>query len=365
MWFQEKTTVASISPNRLDYVDVMRVAACFAVVLLHASLGVVNNESDFGSMGWWFGNIIHAATTWAVPAFVMISGSLLIDANKKDSLKSFFTRRMSRLLIPTIFWSFLYMIYDSLAHGTPILNPFPVIWSIAYGMPYHHLWYLYVAIGLYGALIPIRVLCINADRQTLLITLLILFSVQTIYFLDQSRFVMNGIKPDLMLFIYKCIPFIPYFICGYFLTHSSLTPSHLRLLIYLQLALVLLISTVNWSIANRSGVVLSGRVAFNVFNPLVVLYSILMYRVVKLLCSGAHRYIPYVKKTCSILAPFTLGIFLIHPLFFEIIKNMPDLVVLYRRCYVGIIPIAVCVFIVSAYTTYVISRIPYLKKVIL
>ena len=132
----------------------------------------------------------------------MISGTLLIDPNKQDSLKAFFTKRMPRIIIPTLFWSFFYLAYTYRTRG---LTASSAIDLIAQGTPYYHLWYLYMVIGLYSVLIPIRILCINSDRQILIVTLCVSFLMQFIYFLERVHLIVMGIHPNRhFLYIHFC-----------------------------------------------------------------------------------------------------------------------------------------------------------------
>ena len=66
-------TDTKTGPERLYWIDQLRVLACFAVVLLHVS-GVAVVEAKFASIDWHIGNLLDSATRWSVPVFVLISG---------------------------------------------------------------------------------------------------------------------------------------------------------------------------------------------------------------------------------------------------------------------------------------------------
>ncbi|MEN6483403.1 MAG: acyltransferase family protein [Syntrophobacteraceae bacterium] len=346
--------------NRLDYIDVMRVAASFAVVALHVSARVVNH-GNFGSRGWWIGNLVDSATRWAVPVFVMISGSLLIDPNKDDSIRSFFVKRMPRLLIPLVFWSFFYLVYSHLKEG---INLSMAVLSIVHGTPYFHLWYLYMAVGLYAVLIPIRTLCINADMETLIVSLAIILSIQFLYFLHSSWLIAKGNAPDGVIIIYQFIPYLPYLICGYFLRGLSLAWVHLTRLVYVLIGLILFIGGVNWFISIHIGVRPASEIAFSDFNPLIVLMSISIYLCIRLICSYQNKFIFYIKRICAKMAPLTLGVYVIHPIFMIYLRELYGLSGLSLRCF-GIIPVVICVILLSIISSYLISKVPYLRRVIL
>lgn len=90
------------------WLDNSRIIAIYAVVFLHVSAGVVIGN-DVGTEYWWVGNVYDSAVRWCVPVFVMISGALLLDPNKQEDLATFYTKRLSRILVPIIFWSAFFL----------------------------------------------------------------------------------------------------------------------------------------------------------------------------------------------------------------------------------------------------------------
>lgn len=61
--------------KRITYLDYLKVFATFAVIILHV---VAQNWyiTDVNSFGWKTLNVYSSMVRWAVPVFVMISGSL-------------------------------------------------------------------------------------------------------------------------------------------------------------------------------------------------------------------------------------------------------------------------------------------------
>jgi len=57
--------------------ELLRIGAAAAVVLLHVAAGVVLHPDDTLAQ-WWAGNIAEVVSRWGVPMFVMISGALLL-----------------------------------------------------------------------------------------------------------------------------------------------------------------------------------------------------------------------------------------------------------------------------------------------
>lgn len=94
-------------PNRIYYLDVLRVIACLSVIMIHASARYV--VYDFGSINFWIANVLDSVSRVAVPLFVMISGALMLDERYSYSTKKL-SKHIIRMIIFFIFWSALYCI---------------------------------------------------------------------------------------------------------------------------------------------------------------------------------------------------------------------------------------------------------------
>ncbi|MDG6399538.1 acyltransferase family protein [Pseudomonas quasicaspiana] len=122
----------------------LKVVSCFLVILLHVSASQIVRIGD----GWWAANIFDSLARVCVPAFLMISGALLLK--KSEPLGEFLGKRFLRVFPPLLFWSLFYIAWIRY-NGGDISNWF---FDILRGPVMYHLWYLYAIIGLY-ALVPL------------------------------------------------------------------------------------------------------------------------------------------------------------------------------------------------------------------
>lgn len=95
--------------KRYYFMDLMAIVSSFAVVMLHTSgsatgLKVVVNR--FTPDGLWsiMPNILFA---FAVPIFFMQSGAKVLNYRDRYDTKTFFTKRVSKVVVPFTFWSIL------------------------------------------------------------------------------------------------------------------------------------------------------------------------------------------------------------------------------------------------------------------
>lgn len=97
-----------------DYLSLMEVVCALAVVGLHTN-GVF---WQFSTARYWFtANIIECVFYFAVPIFFMMTGVTLIDFNKRYGLKTYFHKRIQKVIIPFIFWSLMGLVYRMIVHS--------------------------------------------------------------------------------------------------------------------------------------------------------------------------------------------------------------------------------------------------------
>ncbi len=130
--------------KREIWIDWMRVAACFMVILVHSTetfyLGgngsLILNEAD----AFWssfFDSFVRAC----VPLFIVASSYLQFPLHY--SAGEFVRRRAVRILIPFVLWSLVY----AFAWGEPVSNLKSLFLNFNYSAG--HLWFVYMLIGVY------------------------------------------------------------------------------------------------------------------------------------------------------------------------------------------------------------------------
>ena len=130
--------------NRVVWVDWMRVAACFMVLLVHSTepfyLGGEGSQILTESDAFWasfFDSLVRAC----VPLFVVASSYLQFPLHYSSG--EFFRRRAVRVLIPFLLWTVVY----AMAWGDPTENCKNLVFNFNYSAG--HLWFVYMLVGLY------------------------------------------------------------------------------------------------------------------------------------------------------------------------------------------------------------------------
>lgn len=207
---------ATAIQRRIDFSDAIRACATFSVVLLHVLMR--NDWTGYSDSIWWFSDVLHAFAKPAVPLFVMLSGTFLLDPAKSFSLGAFWKKRAPRVFLPFLAWSLAYAVWQIYwLHNWP-LSELPRRFldsNISV-----HLWFVYMLAGLYLAL-PILRRFVAAATQGDLIYFLVLW------------FAAVGIAPHIGLdniagYVVAATGFTGYFIAGYWLGKMNPRPGAIK-----------------------------------------------------------------------------------------------------------------------------------------
>lgn len=130
--------------KREVWVDWMRVAACFMVMVVHSTepfyLG--GDGAQILTCGdMWWSAAFDSMVRMCVPLFVIASSYLQFPL--RYSTGEFFKRRAVRILIPFVLWSVLYALY----WGEPGDNLTSLLLNFNYAAG--HLWFVYMLLGVY------------------------------------------------------------------------------------------------------------------------------------------------------------------------------------------------------------------------
>ena len=128
-------------PQRIAYFDVLRILATFAVIVLHLSAQHWA-DTDVHTRAWQAFNLYDSAVRWAVPVFVMISGSLFLSGSQ--SLLHILKKNVLRLVTAFVFWSALYAVFMVNFEGCP-----KDLIAQQFFNGHYHMWFLFMIVGLY------------------------------------------------------------------------------------------------------------------------------------------------------------------------------------------------------------------------
>ena len=162
--------------KRIDYIDWLRIISALAVIGIHITMTQPNNYSvqEIGKDNYIILTCVYTLIQWAVPVFLMISGNLLLHSNKITFAKvKKMTIRMGAVLI--LFGSAFALLEQAFERKTLEIGMLPnSILLTLQQKSWSHLWYLYVLIGIYLILVPLKKFVDNSSNKEICIFMAIL-----------------------------------------------------------------------------------------------------------------------------------------------------------------------------------------------
>jgi surface polysaccharide O-acyltransferase-like enzyme len=135
--------------NHICYFDYLRVIASAGVMLTHVVASYLAKYNQIYVLGSSFAEVapfFDALSRFAVPLFMMITGTLIFDNNYKFHLK----KSVLKIALPLLTWSLIYIVWVRLSSPNNIsltaAGKFLFVRHLDYNI---HLWYLYALIGIY------------------------------------------------------------------------------------------------------------------------------------------------------------------------------------------------------------------------
>lgn len=341
-----KTNTTSLNVNFI------RVISIFAVVLLHISAAFVIEIKDTTSYEWIIGNLFDSFVRWCVPVFIMLSGYLLLrkDTLNEDSIL-FYKKRVLRLGIPILIWSCFFLIWGFLKtklkgeiEPSLFIN---VIKPLINGEPHYHLWFLFMIICLYAVTPLIRKVMLILTEKELWIYSFIFLGLSSLEIFFQNV----SIKP----FFLNFMQYIPFFILGYLIGKIQFSKKYFfySIIIFLIASLSTFIGT--FYIVNN--LEYNKYILYDYLSLTTILSSTSIFYILLNITINEQ-----VKKI-SLLAPLTLGIYIIHPLFIESARYLSLKVENYNPI-LSIPLFTFIIFILSSFLIFILLKIPYIRRIV-
>src|SRR5208283_3393640 len=309
-----------------------------------------------------------------VPLFVMLTGALLLEPSKNESLSDFFKKRWARIGLPWIFWVVAYFAWDFLIEHQAFTSN-AIIQGILNG-PYYQFWYLYMLLGLYLLTPILRVLLAHAD-ETLIKYLLVL------WFLGAAIIPVAGLLTTYQLnsTVLTITGYVGYFVLGTYLLTVQVRRSTLSIFMIFGIALTV-IGT--YLLAATIG---GGTMYFfqQYLSPTIILASIMMFLLLITVKAPSAQIEtsplitiqpPSAKKENSpskvnklikVISQNSLSLFLFHVMVLESLQKGYFGFAINGNTInsiIGVPLMTVIVLFVSLAIILLLKKIPYLKKLI-
>ena len=151
--------------KRILYYDVLNVAACFSVIVLHFN-GVAHIYSPTAM--WYQALSAECLFFWAVPVFLMLTGATLMRYRDRYDTRTFFKKRLTRVLVPFLIWSVVALTWK-IATGqlSPHFGPRTIIDLIFNTQTLEAYWFFIPLIAIYLAMPVLSLLAKDENDRAL------------------------------------------------------------------------------------------------------------------------------------------------------------------------------------------------------
>ena len=342
--------------NRIFYYDIVRAFAIFSIVSCHVFAVYVTNTSIFGTKFWYCSLFLNSLRSLGLPLFVILSGCLLL--NRTESLTTFAKKRVSRVIIPYLFWIFIFFISAIIfSHYGFKFIPFSnlndlIINIFNFKGSAYHFWFVPMIICVYAAIILVNKLN-GYYRHTLKISLLV-----SAFTLILCNF---NIIPSNNWINFAVYAFIGYYLATFDFKRGKLSSKSL----FIIFAAVFIVSFISEVLLNASMSLALNRFAcvspFSLINVISVISLFLFIRYL----SQAYdigSYKSTIGKTVYSISVCSYGIYLCHVLLKFIVLNVVLIHVKYLQASVYSILTLILTFVSSWMLIVILSKIPYINK---
>jgi surface polysaccharide O-acyltransferase-like enzyme len=334
-----------------EWINYIRVIATISVLFLHVAAEIPTLYGEVPINTWWIGNLVDSSVRFCVPLFIMISGALLLG--KKMNTIDFLKKRVTRVLFPFLFWSFVYIAVNvlfKLYTGKEIYILEYVLKQLRYGSA-NHLWFVYMILGLY-LFIPILNVWINNStpndlKYYLIIWLITLFSALPFQ-------LVFGFNIDLYYFS----GFLGYLILGYYLSklNIKITKFSKANLYFIYFTGFIITSLGTYYLTQKE--LSFNESLYEYLTPNVMLMSVAVFLLIK----DTMVTNKFLTKVIFLINKYSYGIFLIHILVLILLRKLSFYWAFLNPALSIPLVVAVCLSI-SLAIVYVTNKIPFGKYI--
>lgn len=341
----------ALNPKREYFLDILRILACFFVVMRHSIVNWIGPSLD-NYFNWHAGLVYYGIVYSAIPLFLMITGYLMLG--KIESYSDFFNKRLLKIGLPFLAWSLIFYYYGNIYCDMGMGNFIKVFLSRPV---FYHLWYVYMLFGIYLAMPLVRKMVSRLTKFDFKYLLGIWVFLGGLMPLITKKFgVTIGIS-------YLFSEYWGYVLLGHFLKQIEVKKSHLKF--YFEALVVGFLITLMGTTWLTSRYNRADDFFLNLFLINVVLVAIGLFMIFKYLDPWFKKVLSdRWKKIIVTVSDLTLGIYLSHVLIMDI----------FLRHFFGLtwgptsmnpilgIPIfSLAIFGITLLLVYILSRIPVLK----
>lgn len=294
----------SQSGQRMIWMDILRAGAACAVVLMHTMTGAVDITKAAGQENGSRLLLIMDLVTWCVPVFLMISGYLFLNPERKVSAKTMLGKYFLRIVLVLFLFGVPFAWLEQIAAQRCLkaeMLPEGVLMVLT-GRSWAHMWYLYLIAGLYLVTPLLKRLLAGMPGPVLKAVMAVLFIGSSVL-----PFLGKVLQKEGLPVLHENFIYLFYYLYGYLMVTEYSEQRRKREKLLGTAVLVLLMTG---SVIGRLVCGVQLQMAYNY--PVTVGMAVSLMH----LCRGWNP--AKCGKVTADIAALSFPIYLIHPLFLNI-----------------------------------------------
>lgn len=341
-----------MSNSRVQYIDNLRLLACFLVVLTHSAMPTVESNG-------FYAVLISILSAPSSELFLTISGSLLLPT--RISMKEFYVKRFTRLAFPVLFWSLVIVLISYFTGQIDLERLLIKIMYIPLTPVTGVYWFIYTICGLYLLAPVISPWVISSTKREFKFILLLWFITLLLPFVNflVPEYFKYDVEGNYYFILNYLGGFLGYMLLGVYLRKYPLIFNRKKALFLVALLSAAAILPILYCY-------LYNREMLNDINNNLSSFSCLAVISIFIFFQNFEVDNLHLKKIVHSLSHYSFGIYLIHIIvvrdiiwrIYEPFRGTP-LNPMIETPLIALVSIVVCYFIVK-----LISKLPYSKHII-
>lgn len=341
--------------NRIIYYDVLNIIAIIAVIALHCN-SIVHGKPN--TRAWISSLVVECICYFAVPLFCMLSGATLMNYREKYDTKTFFKKRVLKVVIPFIFWAIVMFIWKIHIKWLDVSKFHTVAdWINAFlaNQEEATYYFMFVILGLY---LTMPVLSLLAKKEY----------TKQLWFIVLLYFIFNAFLPNI-LGLFKIQynnnlstqlgGYTIFVILGYLLSTQKIDKKY-RILIYIGALIgVLYRFSTTFYLSKQAGTVIKTTWGYTSWHSILLTSAVFLF--VKNMNLEQKIRNKKISQVLMQISSCSFGIYLIHKIIMyyeQTIFNINTFSWKWRT--IGII----ITYLISLAVVFILKKIPIIKKIV-
>ena len=326
---------------RINYINSLRLLATLSVVWLHASAGLLDVR-EIASVDDKFWLSCHKyCMQFGVPVFVMISGALFLNPAKEIGFPLLLRKYVKRIAFALLIFGLPMCVVE-----TYFSNSGGVINSVLHfiqGRSWSHMWYLYMLIGLYLITPVIKPFVTKASDRDWIAALVLLFVMSSLFP------TMNAMGAGLTSWMIISTPYIFIYMLGYWLCWKApqrIVGNKAALTVVTLLCVAIIVAKCYY-----------GFNYYGYADPVTICLAATLFLL--------FRSFNVNWKFANWIAPYCFGIYLVHNVFINFAYKFLEVETEMVVPILNFIGFFLMFTLLSLASTYILMKIPFMKKHVL